>query len=133
MKDTPIVSADTGFTSANDRNYILVFHEALYITNTRHTLINSNQCQHFREKLQDNPYHKNCPMLIESPDGEFSACLQSIVTVILLDTWFPTNIDLKSYPHIEVTSYQHWNLKKMSFHKQNILYKRRQRGGMSRR
>ena len=43
MKDIPIVSEDTGFTSANGRNYILVFHEALYMTDMRHTLINLNE------------------------------------------------------------------------------------------
>ena len=30
MKDTPIVSVATGFTSENGRNYILVFHEAVF-------------------------------------------------------------------------------------------------------
>ena len=59
MKDTPIVSAATIFTSANGRNYILVFHEALYMPDMRHTLINPNQYRHFVEKLQDNPYHED--------------------------------------------------------------------------
>ena len=31
MKDVPILSADTGYTSANRLNYILIFNEALYI------------------------------------------------------------------------------------------------------
>ena len=31
MKDVPIVSAATGYTSANGRNYILVLNEELYI------------------------------------------------------------------------------------------------------
>ena len=100
MKDIPIVSADTGFTSENGRNYILVLHEALYMTNMRHTLINPKQCRHFGAKLQDNPYHEDCPMSIESPDGEFSACLQSVGTVMFLYTWFPAQGDLESYPHI---------------------------------
>ena len=43
MKDIPIVSAATGFMSENGRNYILVFHEALYMPDMRHTLINTNQ------------------------------------------------------------------------------------------
>ena len=50
----------------------------------RHTLINPNQCQHFGEKIKDNPYNEVCPMLIESPDGEFAACLQSAGTVMFL-------------------------------------------------
>ena len=73
MKDIPIVSADTGFASADGRNYILVFHEALYMPDMRHNLINPNQCRHFREKLQDNPYHEDCSMSIEILDREFAA------------------------------------------------------------
>ena len=90
MKEIPIVSADTRFTSANGRNYILVFHEELYMPDMRHTLINPNQCRHFGAKVQENPYHEDCPMSIEIPDGEFGACLQSIGTIMSLDTWFPT-------------------------------------------
>ena len=53
------------------------------------------------------PYHENCPMMIESPGREFVACLQSIGTVMFLDTWFPTQGDIESYPHIELTPRQH--------------------------
>ena len=58
MKDILIVSEATEFTSENGRNYILVFHEALYMPDMRHTLINPNQCRHFGAKVQDNPYHE---------------------------------------------------------------------------
>ena len=102
MKDIPIVSAATGFMSANGRNCILVFLEALYMPDMRHTLINPNQCRHFGAKVQDNPYHEDFTMSIESPHGEFSACLQSIGTVMFLDTWFATQGNLESYPHIVV-------------------------------
>ena len=67
IKDIPIVSAAAGFTLENGRNGILVFHEALYMPDISHTLINMNQCRHFREKVQDNPYHEECLMSIESP------------------------------------------------------------------
>ena len=43
MKYILIVSAATGFTSENGRNYILVFYEALYMPDMRHTLINPNK------------------------------------------------------------------------------------------
>ena len=56
MKDIPIVSAATGFTSENGRNYILVFHEALYnMSDMKHTLNNLNQCRHFRSKFTGQP------------------------------------------------------------------------------
>ena len=81
----------------------------------RHTLIISNQCQHSGAKVQDNPYHDNYPVLIESPDGEFSTCLHSIGTVMFLDAWLPTQGDLESYPHIEIMSHQHWNPHKIEY------------------
>ena len=54
-------------------------------------------------------------MLIGSPGRDFSACLQSSVTVMLLDTWFTKQGDLESYPHIELTSRQHCNPHKVEF------------------
>ena len=125
MKDIPIVSAATIFTLENGRNYILVFHEALYMPDMRRTSINTNQCRHFWEKVQDNPYPKVCPMLIEIPEGEFDTFLQSYGTVMFLDTWFPTQGDLESYPHIELTSHQHWNPNKIEFPQTKIQCKRR--------
>ena len=69
MKDILIVSVATGFTLENSRNYVLVFHEAFYIPDMRNTLINPNQCRHCGEKVKDNPYHEDCPISIESPNG----------------------------------------------------------------
>ena len=51
MKEIPKVLSSTGFTSENGRNYILVFHKALYMPDRRHTLINPKQCRYFREKV----------------------------------------------------------------------------------
>ena len=48
MKDVPNVSAATGYASSNGRSYILVFNEALYMKDMKHTLTNPNQCHHFR-------------------------------------------------------------------------------------
>ena len=123
MKGILVVSAATGITLANGRNYILVFYEALYMPGMRHTLINPNQCRHFGAKVQENPYHKDCPMSIEIPDRECAACLQSIGTVMFLDTWFPMQGDLDSYPHIELTSRQHWNPHKIEFPQKSIQCK----------
>jgi hypothetical protein len=115
MKDVPIVSAATGFTSANGRNYILVFNEALYIKEMQHSLINPNQCRHFGAVIQDNPYDADNPMSISSPDSEFTACLQSEGTIVFLDTWYPAQKDLEAYPHIEMTSRHHWNPHQIQF------------------
>ena len=55
MTDVDIVSAATGFTSVTGRQYILVFHEALYIPELDHILINPNQLRQFHMQDQDNP------------------------------------------------------------------------------
>ena len=94
MKDVPIVSAATGYTSANRLNYILIFNEALYIPEMTHTLINPNQCQSFGAEIQDNPYHPIKTMSIPSEDENFITCLQYQVTVLYLDTRCPTQNDL---------------------------------------
>ena len=52
-------------------------------------------------------------MSTEIPDGEFAACLQSVGTVMFLDTWFPTQGNVESYRHIELTYRQHWNQHKI--------------------
>ena len=51
-----------------------------------------------REAKEQTHLNENCPMSIHIPDGEFVACLHSIGTVMFLDTWFPTQGDLESYP-----------------------------------
>ena len=76
MKDVAIVSAATGFTSASGKQYILIFHECLYMPELSHTLINPNQLRHCHTQVQDNPCAKE-PMSITSPDVGFVACLES--------------------------------------------------------
>ena len=96
MKDVPILSAATGYTSANSWNCILVFIEALYIKYMQHTLINANQCRHFGVEVQDNPYDSNKPMAIRSPDSEFTAFLQLEGIIVFLDIWYPSQKDLEA-------------------------------------
>jgi hypothetical protein len=43
IKNVPIVTAATGYTSATDMNYILVFPEALYIPSLEHNLFNPSR------------------------------------------------------------------------------------------
>ena len=56
MKYVNIVSEATGFTSVTGQKYILVVHEALYMPDLDHTLINPNQLHQFHTQVQDNPY-----------------------------------------------------------------------------
>ena len=77
MKDVEIFSAAIGFTSVTVRQYILVFHKALYMPELDHTLINPNKLRQFHTQVQDNPDHATEPMNITNPSGDFIACLES--------------------------------------------------------
>jgi hypothetical protein len=114
MKNVPIVTAATGYTSATGMNYILVFPEALYIPSLEHSLFNPNQLRHFGSTVQDNPYSDE-PMSITNPDGSFTACLQSKGTDIFLTTWAPSSSDLEQYPRIILCSSQPWNPRNIRF------------------
>ena len=75
IKDVAIVSASTGSTSTTGRQYILVFHEYLYMPELYHNLINPNQLCQFQTQVQDNPYSTD-QMSITIPDRKFIACLE---------------------------------------------------------
>jgi len=108
VKNVPIVTAATGYTSANGLNYILIFPEALYLPNLEHSLFNPNQLRHFGTTVQDNPYDTT-PMHITTNDGGFTACLKSKGTDIFITTWAPTQMEIEMYPHITLCSATHWN------------------------
>ena len=55
MKDVYIVLAVTGFTSVTGQQYILVFHEALYMLELDHTMNNLNQMRQLHMQVQNNP------------------------------------------------------------------------------
>ena len=115
MKDVPIVLAAIGYTSVNGHNYILVSNEAFYIKEIHHMMINPNQCWQFGAEVQDNPYYPNKPMDISIPDSEFTACLQSEVTIVFLGTWYPSQKYLEAHSHIKMTSRHHWNPHQIQF------------------
>ena len=115
MKDVEIVSVATIFTSMTGWQYFLVFHEALYIPELDHTLINTNQLCQFHTQVQDNPYHATEPMNVTNPSGYFTACLEYQGTNIFFNTWFTTEIDLAAWPHIKLTSHQPCNTHQIEF------------------
>ena len=105
-----IVQAATGYTAANGQRYILVFNEALWMPERENSLMNPNQLRHFGIEVQDNPYDQN-PMLIrkESDTDGFVACLKSRGTDIFIDTWTPTDQDLRENVHVVLTSLTQWD------------------------
>jgi hypothetical protein len=114
VKNVPIVTAATGYTSANGLNYILIFPEALYLPNLGHSLFNPNQLRYFGTKVQDNPYDSK-PMSITAGDDSFTACLQSKGTDIFLTTWAPTLLDLETFPHVTLCASHPWNPREIRF------------------
>ena len=90
LKDVDIVSAETGFISVTGRQYILVFHESLYMPEPDHTLINNNQLRQFHMQVQENPYHAKEPMNIMNSSGYFTACLEYQGANTYLNTLFTT-------------------------------------------
>ena len=57
VSNVPIVHAATAWQSSHmGQNYILVFHEALWMGgHMDHSLVNPNQLQHYGTKVWDNP------------------------------------------------------------------------------
>ena len=54
-------------------------------------------------------------MNITNPSGYFTACLEYQGGDIFLNSWFPIQIDLASFPHIELNSLQPWNPHQIEF------------------
>jgi hypothetical protein len=108
LKNIPIVTAATGYTSKNGLNYILVFPEALYMPHMKHSLFNPNQLRHFGTIVQDNSYAGD-PMTITSRDWKFTACLETEGMDIYLTTWAPSNADLQACPHVTLASSEAWH------------------------
>lgn len=113
----PIVKAATGFTSSNGMRYILIFNEAIWMPNLENSLVNPNQLRDFGVMVQDNPYDKK-PMMIQrgdDDDGGITIGLKSQGTTIFVDTWTPTDQDLKEFKHIVLTSDHPWNPHEVEF------------------
>ena len=83
IKDVPIVSAATGYTSTNRETYVLVLNEALWMLSLDFSLLNPNQLRHNGLEVQDNPYSME-PMTIISHKNNLCACLDSKGTNIYI-------------------------------------------------
>ena len=110
VTNVPIVTAATAWQSTvTGQTYILVFHEALWMGDTLdHTLLNPNQLRHFGVRVQDDPTSP-IPLSIISEDKEFRMGLQMKGTIVYTNTSTPTDAELHSCPHIELTSKYPWD------------------------
>ena len=81
IKNIPIVSTGTGYTSANRENYILILNKALWMLSLHHSLLNQNQLKHSGLELQDISYSMELMAIISHKDN-FCAYLDSKRTTI---------------------------------------------------
>ena len=106
--NVPIVTAATAYDSPDGVTYILVFHECLYYgTKLDHSLINPNQLRHYGVHFWDNPYDHSHELCIDHPDG-IKVPLQYLGTKLAFTTRVPTNEELATCSHVEMTSDIPW-------------------------
>ena len=98
---------------------MLVFNETIWMgDHMYHTLINSNQLQHFGVEVNDNPT-SSTPMSIITENRKFSMDLSMDGTIVYAPTFTSSDNNLKKYPHAELSSPHQWDPKKVSFPKCN--------------
>ena len=105
VRNIPIVHAATGWQSpVTGQTYILVLNEALWMGDQlENTLLNPNQLRHFGVKVQDDPTsHRALSIITE--DHEFGIELFLSGTIVYVDTFSPTPEELRTCPHIVLTS-----------------------------
>jgi hypothetical protein len=108
LKNTPVVTAATGHTSASGLNHILMFPEALHMPQMDHSLFNPNQLRHFGTMVQDNQC-AGTPMTITTGDNQLTACLETEGMDVCLNTWAPSDADLRACPHVQLASADTWH------------------------
>ena len=110
IKNIPIVTAATAWQSpSSGATYILILNESLWMGDSmKTTLINPNQLRHYGVQVQDNPM-SHLPLSIVTEDNEFSMNLSMAGTIVFAETHTPTDHELETCPHIELTSPQPWD------------------------
>ena len=118
IKNVPIVNAATAWQSPiTGQVYILVLNEAIWMgDHMDDTLINPNQLRHHGVKVQDDPT-SSYPLSIVTEDNEFCMELTMDGTIVHVQTFTPSDNDLKNCPHIELTSQHQWDPKRVTFPK----------------
>ena len=110
LYNVPIVSGATTVTdSITGKSFIIVINEALYYgKKLNHSLINPNQLRCYETMVWDNPFEPYRDLCIEMDDGN-TIYLTPDGTKIGFSSYVTTNKELRTLPHIEVTSGSEWN------------------------
>lgn len=110
MTNVPIVKGGTAYDDpVTGATYILVFNEGLYYgSKLDHSLINPNQVRSYGVPFWDNPYDDLQGLCIEATD-ELTIPMSSQGTKIFFTSRTPTERELRTCPHITLTSNLEWN------------------------
>ncbi len=108
-RDVPIVTGATAYTDqATGQVYILVINEGIWFgKKLQNSLIIPNQLRYAGVSVQDNPFHKAEPLTLSHDDVTIPLSLDG--TNIFFPTTTPTQEQLDSSPHIELTFDTEWN------------------------
>ena len=118
VKNVPIVHAATAWQSpVTGQTYILVFNEVLWMGDSMdNTLFNPNQLRHFGTKVQDNPMEDR-PLSIITADEDLILEMSISGTIIHFDSHTPTDEELRTCPHVVLTSPHPWDPTSVTFPK----------------
>ena len=118
VHNIPIVAAATAWQSPHTGQvYILILNEALWMGESMNTtLINPNQLRHFGTRVQDNPT-SDMPLSIITEDETFSMELQMSGTIVSVNTYTPSQKELETCPHVQLSSPHPWDPHKVTFPK----------------
>ena len=116
IKNVPLAQVGTAWQSPeSSQTYILVMNEALWMGDQMEdTLINPNQLRHFGINVQDNPTSPS-PLSIITEDTNFAMALKREGTIISFNTRTPTQHELETCPHIQLSSSKSWDPTKVHF------------------
>ena len=120
VKNVPIVNAATAWQSPlTGQTYILVMNEVLWMGDSMdNTLFNPNQFRHYGTKVQDNPVAES-PLSIINDEHEFSMEMAMDGTIVYFESHTPTEEELRTCPHVALTSSNPWDPATVSFPKCN--------------
>ena len=107
--ETSYISKYTG------KPYILIFNQELWISESMdHSLVNTNQLQHYGTQVQDNTMSTKL-MHIMTEDESFNMELNMSGKIIYNDTHTPSAQELNTCLHIILSSHIEWNPTEVKF------------------
>eukprot|EP00956_Cyclotella_meneghiniana_P012523 scaffold17820_cov42-Cyclotella_meneghiniana.AAC.5 len=108
IHDIPVAQVATAMTLENGETVILIINEALYFGNQMdHSLVNPNQIRAYGIDVSNNPYDRERDFGIQHDD-----CFVPFSTegsTVYFDTFVPTDHQIETLRHIELTSNEEWD------------------------